>query len=176
MENFGWPCYEGVGVQPAYRAATLNICRDLYAQPAAVTPPVFAYKHGVPVVQGESLRCWGFVDQWCRVWAVGGWSYPAEYAGALFFADYPRHCIWAMLRGRDGNPDPSRIRTVVDGGVNPVDLQIGPGWGSVLRGHLRQRPPDPVLPGESAAGRGGDGVPVERPGAVDGVLRRARLA
>ena len=30
----------------------------------------------------------------------GGGPYPAEYDGALFFADYTRRCIWAMGRGR----------------------------------------------------------------------------
>ena len=32
-------------------------------------------------------------------------SYPAEYQGALFFADYSRDCIWVMKKG--GNPIPS---------------------------------------------------------------------
>ncbi len=127
VENFGWPCYEGVGAQPAYRAATLNICRDLYAQPAAVTAPVFAYKHGVPVAPGESCGAGGSSISGVAFGPSAGGSYPAEYAGALYFADFPRHCIWAMLRGGDGDPDPTRVRTVVDGGVNPVDLQIGPG-------------------------------------------------
>ena len=37
--------------------------------------------------------------------ANGG--YPSEYDGALFFADYSRNCIWAMLPGADGVPDPA---------------------------------------------------------------------
>ncbi len=57
--------------------------------------------------------------------ANGG--YPSEYRGALFFADYSRDCIWAMLPGSDGVPDPARIRTFAAGAANPVQLQIGPG-------------------------------------------------
>ena len=34
-----------------------------------------------------------------------GGNYPG-YAGALFFADYSRDCIWAMLAGANGLPDP----------------------------------------------------------------------
>ena len=42
MENFGWPCYEGVGRQSGYDSANLNICENLYAT-NPVTSPYFAY-------------------------------------------------------------------------------------------------------------------------------------
>ena len=32
VENFGWPCYEGIDRQPGYDAANLNICESLYAR------------------------------------------------------------------------------------------------------------------------------------------------
>jgi PKD domain len=62
-----------------------------------------------------------------------GGSYPAQYNGALFFADHTRDEIWAMLPGTNGLPDPSRLQSFV--GVDaagaaaghPVDLKIGPG-------------------------------------------------
>jgi hypothetical protein len=54
-------------------------------------------------------------------------SVPAEYDGALFFSDYSRDCIWAMLAGGDDLPDPSNCRTVVAGASNPAELQFGPG-------------------------------------------------
>jgi PKD repeat protein len=57
--------------------------------------------------------------------ANGG--YPSEYHGALFFADYSRDCIWAMLPGSDSVPDPAQIRTFAAGAANPVHLQIAPG-------------------------------------------------
>ena len=53
--------------------------------------------------------------------------YPAEYDGALFFADYSRDCIWVMGAGRR-----RRCRTRRRSGPSapappsPVDLQIGP--------------------------------------------------
>ena len=50
-----------------------------------------------------------------------------EYDRALFFADYSRDCIWAMLRGVSGVPAPGQIRTFVAGAANPVNLQAGPG-------------------------------------------------
>ncbi len=34
--NFGWPCYEGNGVQAAYQAANLNLCTTLYSAGTAV--------------------------------------------------------------------------------------------------------------------------------------------
>src|SRR4029077_6831869 len=60
-------------------------------------------------------------------------SYPAQYNGALFFADHTRNEIWAMLPGTNGLPDPSRLQSFVGvdatGGAagHPVDLKIGPG-------------------------------------------------
>ena len=62
-----------------------------------------------------------------------GGSYPAQYNGALFFADHTRNEIWAMLPGTNGLPDPSRLQSFVGvdatGGAagHPVDLKIGPG-------------------------------------------------
>ncbi len=53
--------------------------------------------------------------------------YPSEYRGALFFADYSRDCIWAMLPGANGVPDPARLRTFAATAANPVYLQTGPG-------------------------------------------------
>jgi PKD repeat protein len=53
-------------------------------------------------------------------------NYPAEYDNALFFADYSRDCIWAMLKGADGHPAPGQIRTFVAGAANPVNLEMGP--------------------------------------------------
>ena len=56
-----------------------------------------------------------------------GGSYPAAYNGALIFADHTRNCIWAMLAGSNGLPDPTKIQLLVGGAANPVDLETGPG-------------------------------------------------
>ena len=37
-------------------------------------------------------------------------AFPARYRDALFFADYTRNCIWVMLPGANGLPDPARDR------------------------------------------------------------------
>ena len=37
-----------------------------------------------------------------------------------------RNCIWAMLQGSNGLPDPSNRRTFEAAALNPVDLQVGP--------------------------------------------------
>ena len=55
-----------------------------------------------------------------------GGTFPIEYDGALFFADYARKCVWAMLRGTNGMPDPGRVRTFITN-VAAVDVQVGPG-------------------------------------------------
>ena len=52
-------------------------------------------------------------------------TYPAPYNTALFFADHSRNCIWAMLQGTNGLPDPTNRRTFEAAASNPVDLQIG---------------------------------------------------
>ncbi len=40
LENFGWPCYEGSGVMPAYQSENLGICNGLYASPARSLRPI----------------------------------------------------------------------------------------------------------------------------------------
>jgi glucose/arabinose dehydrogenase/PKD repeat protein len=128
VENFGWPCYEGAGRQGGYDATNLNICENLYGQPGAVTAPYFAYHHSNRVVPNEtcptgSSSIAGLDFQF----AASNSNYPADYADALFFADYSRDCIWVMPKGTDGNPAPGLVRTFVAGAANPVNLEIGPG-------------------------------------------------
>ncbi|GIG60374.1 hypothetical protein Lfu02_47460 [Longispora fulva] len=123
--NLGWPCYEGPDRQPAYDAENLNMCESLYTGGGA-TAPYYAYNHGATVVPGETCPTGGG-SVTGLAFAPDSGSYPAEYRGALFFADYSRGCIWAMRAGPDGLPDPTRITNFVTQAVNPVDLAIGPG-------------------------------------------------
>ena len=125
-ENFGWPCYEGGGRQPAYDAADLAMCENLYAEPTAVNAPFHSYSHSEKVVAGESCPTGGSSITGLAFAPEAGSPYPDEYDGALFFADYSRDCIWAMLKGADGLPDPSNIRTFVAQASNPVELQVSP--------------------------------------------------
>ena len=127
VENFGWPCYEGVTRQSGYDAANLSICENLYGQPGAVTAPYFAYHHSSRVVPNETCPTGSSSVAGLEFEFAGTEnSYPAEYESALFFADYSRDCIWVMLKGADGNPAPGQIRTFVASAANPVNLETGP--------------------------------------------------
>jgi glucose/arabinose dehydrogenase len=125
VENLGWPCYEGAGRQPGYDGANLNICENLYGASGAVTAPHYAYNHSSKVVANESCPS-GSSSISGLEFAAAGDAYPAEYDGALFFADYSRDCIWAMLEGSDGQPAPGQIQTFVAPASNPVHLETGP--------------------------------------------------
>ncbi len=123
-DNFGWPCYEGPVRQAGY--AGLDMCTALYAdQVDPETPPYFTYNHYQNIVPGEgcsvgssSITGLAFADTQ---------QYPAEYQGALFFGDHSRNCIWVMLPGSNGDPDPANIQPFVqDPNSHPVDLEVGP--------------------------------------------------
>jgi glucose/arabinose dehydrogenase len=122
--NFGWPCYEGAGRQPGFDALNLNICEHLYtdtAQPARA--PYYTYAHTAHVVAGDGCAT-GSSSISGLAFSAG--AYPPKYAGALFFADYSRKCIWAMLAGANGLPDRTKRMAFVAGAANPVDLETGP--------------------------------------------------
>jgi glucose/arabinose dehydrogenase len=129
VENFGWPCYEGAGRQGGYDGANLNICENLYASgPAAVTAPYHAYHHSNQVVPNETCPTGSSSIAGLEFeFAASQNSYPNEYDGALFFADYSRDCIWVMPKGADGRPVPGQVRGFVSGAANPVNLENGPG-------------------------------------------------
>jgi glucose/arabinose dehydrogenase len=134
VTNFGWPCYEGPTTQPGYNALNLNLCNALYASNAA-TPPYYAYNHKASVVAGDGCPVGGSSVSGGAFYNGGSFrgtvgNYPAKYDGALFFADYTRRCIWAMLKGANGLPDPTKIEpfaTGTAGAYSPVDLVTGPG-------------------------------------------------
>jgi glucose/arabinose dehydrogenase len=125
VSNFGWPCYEGAAPQASFQALGLTICQNLYSQPNGHTPPYYTYSHTQQVVAGETCPT-GSSSISGLAFNQGG-TYPASYQGALFFADHSRNCIWSMLAGANGLPDPATRATFVAGAANPVDLQIGPG-------------------------------------------------
>jgi glucose/arabinose dehydrogenase/chitodextrinase len=125
VDNFGWPCYEGAGRQPGYDGANLNICENLYgAGASAHRQPHYTYSHSAVVVNGESCPTGGSSISGMAFY--NGGNYPSAYLNALFFADYSRDCIWAMLPGGTGLPDANSRQTFVAQAANPVDLQTGP--------------------------------------------------
>ncbi len=124
ITNFGWPCYEGAARQGGYDAANLSLCENLYADPAAVTAPVYTYNHADKVTPNET--CPTGSSSITGIAFYRGGNYPSSYSNALFFADYSRDCIWVMFAGTNGLPDPSQRTALVQGAANPVDLEIGP--------------------------------------------------
>lgn len=123
VENFGWPCYEGTPTQNGY--ASLAICQGLYsAAPGTVTSPFFSYHHNDRVVPNEV--CGVGSSSISGLAFYTGTDYPVELRGALFFADYSRSCIWAMLPGVGGVPDPANRLTIRSATGGPVFLTTGP--------------------------------------------------
>ncbi|MCW2573517.1 MAG: hypothetical protein JWO88_3575, partial [Frankiales bacterium] len=132
LTNFGWPCYEGNGQQAGY--AGLNMCTSLYADSAnPATPPYYTYSHSAtqsasdtcPTSTGSSITGTAFYN---------GTRYPSQYRGALFFADHSRNCIWVMMPGTNGLPDPANIKDFVTNADNPapVDLEAEPVSGDIF--------------------------------------------
>jgi glucose/arabinose dehydrogenase len=126
VKNFGWPCYEGVGHQSGYDGAGLDICKNLYAQSGAVTAPFHTYHHNAQVIANENCPVGSSSISGLSFQFYAGGKYPAKYNGALFFADYSRNCIWAMLNGSNNLPNPSNIENFVTAAASPVNLQVSP--------------------------------------------------
>lgn len=127
--NFGWPCYEGSGRQGGYDGLNIGLCESLYAEGTS-TGPYFTYRHDAEVVTDDVCppnSPGGVSSAVAGLAFYDGGNYPAEYWGALLFADYSRDCIWAMLPGADGVPAPGARRQFVGRASNPVHLEIGPG-------------------------------------------------
>lgn len=125
--NFGWPCYEGAVRQQGYAQANLPICNALYAATGAVVAPFYGYEHLGAVAANDPCPTGGSAISGIAVQSNSGSSYPARYNGALFFADYTRKCIWAILNGSDGRPNAASRENFAVAAANPVDLQFSPG-------------------------------------------------
>lgn len=121
VENFGWPCYEGLQRNALAEGAGLGLCQALYAS-AEIVAPAFSYVHGVPVVAGEgcssnsgsSVSALRFYD---------GSGFPNEYQGALFFADLSRRCVWTAPVDTAGRPSFDRLG-VFAAGVQAIDFEV----------------------------------------------------
>ena len=88
VKNFGWPCYEGSGRQPSYDAAGLTLCESLYAAGSgAVVQPSYTYNHTERVDPNDSCAFGASVTGMAFM-PMNSISYPADYRGAFFFADY----------------------------------------------------------------------------------------
>ena len=123
VTNFGWPCYEGAARQPGYDSANVAICENLYAAGAsAVAAPYYAYRHADKIAN----TCTAGSSSISGLSFYKGGNYPSTYDGALFFTDYSRKCVWAMMKGSNGLPDPANIQLFASG-YGATRLQTGPG-------------------------------------------------
>jgi len=132
VENFGWPCYEGDNAgsvkQSGYQNRTL--CRRLYGEvgpaiPSGIhtTAPYYAYHHNAKVVPNE-LCGTGSSSATGILFNTGG-NFPADYDGALFFADSSRQCVWTLFAGPGGLPDKNDIAPLVSqASGRVVDIQM----------------------------------------------------
>ncbi len=120
--NFGWPCYEGNAVLPAYDGLGLSICQNL--TPAEVTLPYYTYNHQASVVAGDGCSV-GSSSVSGLAFLPNSSSYPAADHGALFMTDYSRRCIWEFRAGSGGNPDTSAPRLFANLKRSGTDLNGG---------------------------------------------------
>lgn len=129
--NYGWPCYEGNSRQGGYDAANIDVCEDLYRRgAAAAVEPRYSYPQNSSPVPGDGCPIGGSsiagVAYYSRPDGPGMTAYPARYDGAVFFTDYNRRCIWAMMPGADGRPDPKAVEFFHHAAGGIVDLVLGP--------------------------------------------------
>jgi glucose/arabinose dehydrogenase len=106
--NYGWPCYEGVGVQPAYQSAFPQ-CGALTA--SQVKPPFHTYNHSV----GTAAIGGPIYD---------GTAYPQQYRGNFFFADYSGNFIKRVVF--DANHQPVSVQPFATNVPAPVSMAVGP--------------------------------------------------
>ncbi len=144
LKNFGWPCYEGNGHQPGYDSLNLTACNNLYSAGAsAVQAPYYTYNHAAQVASGDNCPTGSSSTTGEAYYnpptGPGASPYPAKYNGAMFFTDYVRKCIWAMLPGTNGKPNPANVELFANiadptnpnrstGAVDLVESNTGDLW------------------------------------------------
>ena len=128
--NFGWPCYEGLGPQTNYQAATPahNGCGSIGTadNPASVTAPTATWHHSNAALGSPA----GFSGN-CSVGGVfyTGDRYPAQYRGSYFFADYGQS--WLKVATLDGNSQLVSIAGFGSAMDGPVDFTTDPSTGDI---------------------------------------------
>ena len=135
VEDFGWPCYEGgngVNEQRIFHAQQ-TLCQRIYGNAGpplpsyvSMVPSYYAYNHDNPIVSGGDL-CPTGSSAIAGMFFNTGTAFPAHYQNALIFEDATRQCIYAMIAGTNGLPDPTKIENLVSNATGEiVDLQKGP--------------------------------------------------
>jgi len=155
-ENFGWPCYEGNGPQPGFssRPYTKPICDAI--PPGSVRFPAVTYNHTNPGTLGFT----GFSVTGGVFYT--GTSFPAEYQGKYFFADFVLGWIryldvnnWDFITGIHDFSGTSHW--VVDLDVDPLTgdlcyINIYAGEVRRIRYAIEEVAPNPVATAQPAHG------------------------
>ncbi len=147
--NLGWPCYEGTARQATFQSDPR--CQTMYNMNAAVQAPLVTYPHidDTGATVGSAIVGGTFYT---------GTTFPTEYRGAYFYADYARDFI-RYLKVDANNAVTQPPRDLFLGAGAPVDLEmnatdgniyflaLNTGHGSIDAGQLRRiRPDDPSIP------------------------------
>jgi glucose/arabinose dehydrogenase len=125
MTDFGWPCREGAVASGAVGGKSYGEYAQCKKYTTGYTNPHYPMFHRSAIVAGDGCNNTGSSSTTGLAFYNGG-NYPAQYDGALFFADYSRRCIYAMPKGANGLPDPNKRHVFVQAAAYPVDLEIGP--------------------------------------------------
>jgi len=130
--NYGWPCYEGQAQQGGY--AGKAPCQTLYAKGAGGSQ--------------FGLETWDHLDNGVTVGAAAvggafytGTSYPAQYRGAYFYADYGRSDLRYVTV--DANNAATGAPVIfATGAEGPTDIEMGPDgnlyYNSINMGQVRR--------------------------------------
>ena len=109
----------------SYDNLNLNLCENLYAAGPGPSPPRSTPTATPSKVSTET--CPTGSSSISGLAFYNGGTFPSQYNGALFFADYSRNCIWVMFPDANGVPDPATRQPFVNAAAGPVDIQVGPG-------------------------------------------------
>ncbi len=129
-QNFGWPCYEGLGPNSQYQAGTPahNGCGSVGQtdNPTPFSAPAATWNHNnesqsvPPGLKGNAIVGGAFYN---------GTRYPAAYRGRYFFADYAQN--WIQTATFDAADNLGAIQAFGSGMDSPVDLVAEPGTGDL---------------------------------------------
>lgn len=130
-QNFGWPCFEGIGPNSPYQIGSVahHGCGTLGTSenPAVHTPPALAFHHAdetqsTPAgTTGNAIICGAFytADRW-----------PAAYWGGLLVADYAQN--WIKVAHFDEANQLVAFDNFATGAQGPVDFATHPQSGDVF--------------------------------------------
>jgi hypothetical protein len=85
---------------------------------------VWYYNHSDAMVSGDGCTIGG--SSISGIAFSSGTTYPVDYHGGIFIADYSRNCIVFMPAGAGGLPDPSLLRPFESNAAEPVSLATAP--------------------------------------------------